>query len=64
MLVAIYSCVYASRRLARPSINKDIRRFFLKKHYFYVTLFILVWGCYMGNAYFSLFVPYPKEDEL
>ena len=22
MLVAIYSCVYASRRLARPTINK------------------------------------------
>jgi hypothetical protein len=56
MIVAIYSCVYASRRLHRPSINRDVRHFFLKKHYIFVTIFIVVWGCYMGYAYFSLFI--------
>lgn len=52
MMVAIYSCVYAARRLARPTINKKIMSVFLTKHYFYVFIFIFVWGCYMGNAYF------------
>lgn len=57
MLIALYSCVYASRRLARPSINKKIRHFFLRKHYYYVAIFTIVWGFYLANAYFQLFYP-------
>lgn len=57
MLIALYSCIYASRRLARPSIGKTIRRHFLRKHYYYVGIFIFVWGCYLANAYYQLFYP-------
>lgn len=57
MLIALYSCVYASRRLARPSINNQIRVFFLRKHYYYVAIFTVVWGFYLANAYFQLFYP-------
>jgi hypothetical protein len=63
MLVAIFSCVYASRRLARPSISKKIRSVFLQKHFIYVFIFIVVWGCYMGNAYFQLFIPNPSDSD-
>jgi hypothetical protein len=57
MLIAIYSCIYASRRLARPSINKIIRKHFLRKHYYYVGIFIFVWGCYLAKSYYELFYP-------
>lgn len=62
MLIALYSCIYASRRLARPSINKVIRKYFLKKHYYYVGIFIFVWGCYLAKSYYELF--YPNIDNI
>ena len=61
LLIALYSCVYASRRLNRPGISKKIRTHFLRKHYYYVAVFTFVWGGYLSNAYFELFYP-DKED--
>lgn len=55
MLIAIFSCVYATRRLNRPGISKNIRHYFLQKHYYYVLIFTLVWGLYLSNPYYELF---------
>ena len=55
LIIAIYSCVYASRRLKRMRIDKTIRKYFLRKHFYYVGLFTVVWGCYLANAYYDLF---------
>lgn len=57
ILIALYSCIFASRRLDRKGINKVIRQKLLKKHYYYVACFVLVWGAYLANAYYELFYP-------
>jgi len=43
LIVASYSCVFAIRRLNRPGVSKDIRIMFVKKHFLYVLVFIVVW---------------------
>lgn len=43
ILVAIYSVIYAGRRLERPGVSKEIRTLFLKKHTTYVGIFIIIW---------------------
>jgi hypothetical protein len=63
IIVALYSCVYAQRRLTRPGLRKDIRRFFLRKHYSYVGVFILVWTLNLAKVYYQLFNPEPAEKE-
>ena len=60
ILIALYSCIFASRRLDRKGINKVIRQKLLKKHYFYVAIFVFVWGVYLANAYYDLF--YPRQE--
>ena len=57
MLVAIYSCVYATRRLNRPGIRKETRKHFLRKHYLYVAIFTFIWFFYLANTYYQLFYP-------
>ena len=52
MIIALYSCIFASRRLARPGISKANRKYFLQQHFFYVAVFILVWGLYLANTYY------------
>jgi hypothetical protein len=64
MLIAIYSCVYASRRLNRPGISKEIRKHFIRKHFYYVAIFTLVWGAYLASAYFDLFYPEKTSSDL
>ena len=43
IIVASYSVVFALRRLNRPGVSKDIRVMFIKKHFLYVLVFIVVW---------------------
>lgn len=43
ILVALYSVVFAYRRLNRPGVSKEIRMMFIKKHFIYVAVFIVVW---------------------
>jgi hypothetical protein len=43
ILVAIYSVIYAYRRLERPGVSKEVRTQFLRKHYVYVGVFIGIW---------------------
>ena len=62
LIIAIYSCVYASRRLDRMRIDKTIRKYFLRKHFYYVGIFAGVWGCYLANAYYDLFY-YPEKKD-
>ena len=43
IVVAIYSIVYSYRRLHRPGVSGAVRNLFLKKHFLYVVIFIVVW---------------------
>ena len=43
IIVAIYSTVFAFRRLNRPGVSKEVRSMFLKKHLYYVIVFIALW---------------------
>lgn len=57
ILVAIYSVIYAYRRLQRPGVSQEIRQMFLKKHYIYVGVFIVIWIIQLSQNYFQLFNP-------
>jgi hypothetical protein len=52
ILVAIYSVIYAYRRLERPGVSKEVRSMFLKKHYVYVGVFIIIWSIQLTQNYF------------
>ena len=52
VLIALYSCVYAFRRLTRPGISSEIRFVFIRKHIFYVSVFIFLWTFSLMHLYF------------
>lgn len=62
IIVALYSCIFALRRLLRPGVSKQIRSFFLVKHFLYVGVFIFIWTTYLASAYHHLFNPDPIQD--
>jgi hypothetical protein len=43
IVVAIYSTVFAFRRLKRPGVSNGVRSMFLKKHLYYVIVFTVIW---------------------
>ena len=43
MLLAFLSIFYAQRRLARPGVSDGVRRMYMKQHYYYVFMFIVIW---------------------
>ena len=43
IVVAIYSTVYSYRRLHRPGVSKPVRELFVRKHFYYVVVFIVIW---------------------
>jgi len=57
ILVALYSVVFAYRRLNRPGVSKEIRLMFIKKHFVYVVVFIFVWVIQLTQNYRMLFNP-------
>lgn len=57
ILVAIYSVVFAYRRLERPGVSREARNMFLKKHIYYVFVFIIIWTINLSSNYFTLFNP-------
>lgn len=57
IIVAIYSTVFAFRRLNRPGVSKEVRSMFLKKHLIYVIVFIVLWTITLSQNYFTLFNP-------
>jgi hypothetical protein len=57
ILVAIYSFVFAYRRLERPGVSKEARTMFLKKHLYYVVVFTTIWTIQLSSNYFTLFNP-------
>eukprot|EP00347_Sterkiella_histriomuscorum_P009160 403342290 len=63
IIVALYSCVYAQRRLARPGLKNRERWFFLRKHYSYVGVFILIWTLNLASVYYQLFNPNDSQNE-
>lgn len=57
ILAAIYSVIYAYRRLERPGVSKEVRQMFLKKHFVYVIVFIILWTLQLSQNYYQLFNP-------
>jgi len=57
IVVAIYSTVYSYRRLHRPGVSAPVRTLFVKKHFLYVVVFIVIWMIQQSNNYFYLFNP-------
>jgi hypothetical protein len=60
ILVAIYSFVFAYRKLERPGVSKEVRSMFLKKHLYYVVVFTIIWTIQLSSNYFTLFNPSTK----
>ena len=57
IVVAIYSAVYSYRRLHRPGVSAKVRNLFVKKHFRYVVVFIIIWMVQQSNNYYNLFNP-------
>ena len=57
ILIAVYSSVFAYRRLNRPGVSKQIRELFVKKHFAYVLVFIFIWTIQLSQNYLQLFNP-------
>jgi hypothetical protein len=51
ILTACYSVIYAYRKLERPGVSKEVRSMFLKKHYIYVFVFLVIWIIQLGQNY-------------
>jgi hypothetical protein len=68
ILVALYSCVYAFRRLTRPGISSEVRFVFIRKHIFYVSVFIFLWTFSLSHLYFQIYAAaqdlQDKDDKL
>ena len=52
ILYALYSCVYAFRRLTRPGMSAEVRYVFIRKHITYVSVFIILWTVSLAHSYF------------
>lgn len=57
ILMAIYSVIFAYRRLERPGVSLEVRKMFLRKHYTYVFVFIFIWTIQLSQNYYLLFNP-------
>lgn len=57
IVVAIYSTVYSYRRLHRPGVSAPVRSLFVRKHFIYVVVFIVLWMVQQSNNYYFLFNP-------
>jgi len=53
--MALFSCVYAYRRLTRPGMSAEVRFVFIRKHIAYVGTFIVIWTFYLAYSYFKLY---------
>lgn len=60
--VAVYSVIFAYRRLQRPGVSKSVRDMFWKKHATYVLVFIVIWVVQLSNNYFVLTHPRNKNN--
>jgi hypothetical protein len=57
IIIGLFSCIFAVRRLSRPGVSKEIRIFFIRKHIAYVCTFILTWTFSLIGAYYHLYHP-------
>jgi len=61
ILVALYSVFFSYRRLNRPGVSKEIRMMFIKKHFFYVIVFIVIWVIQLSQNYVVIFNPQTNQ---
>jgi hypothetical protein len=63
ILIAIYSVVFAVKKLNRPGVSTKVRILFIKKHFAYVFVFTIIWYITLSQNYFFIFNPnYCPED--
>jgi len=62
--MALFSCVYAYRRLTRPGMSAEVRYVFIRKHIAYVATFIIIWTFYLAYSYFKLYNAGTPEEEI
>ena len=57
VVIAIYSLIFTIRRLTRPGVSVAVRNMFIRKHFFYVFVFIFIWMIQQAKNYSELFDP-------
>ena len=55
IIVALYSCIFAMRKLTRPGMSKEIKAYFIRRHFLYVFSFIVIWTIFLASSYFHIF---------
>ena len=61
IIVALYSTIFAYRRLQRPGVSKNVRTLFVRKHFLYVIVFILIWTIQLSQNYYVLLNPHQNS---
>jgi hypothetical protein len=54
-MLALYSCVFAFRRLTRPGMSQEVRFVFIRKHIIYVFSFVFLWSFSLSHIYFQIY---------
>ena len=55
IIFAVTSVAYAWRINTRPGMSSEVRKEFIKRHFLYVSAYILTWLPYFGFSYFILY---------
>lgn len=56
IIMGLYSCVYAYRRLTKPGMSEEIRKIFIRKHISYVSVYIIIWTFSLSSTYYDLYL--------
>ena len=63
IIFAITSVAYAWRINTRPGMSSTVRREFIKRHFLYVSTYILTWLPYFGFSFFILYATTVKGSD-
>jgi len=56
ILMALFSCVYAFRKLTKPGMSEELRSLYIRKHILYVGAFIVIWTFYLAASYYQMYL--------
>ena len=64
IIYAVTSVAYAWRINTRPGMSSEVRHQFIKRHFAYVSAYILTWLPYYGFSFFILYATTIKGEEV